>query len=91
MPLKVGNIREQSLVEIYRQAPLFQRLRDPSQLEGRCGLCEFAGVCGGSRSRAYALTGDPLAEEPFCAYEPRSFPFQAELQALMHNSEGVAI
>jgi radical SAM protein len=90
MPVKVGNIKEQSLVEIYRQAPLFQALRDPSQLEGRCGLCEFAGVCGGSRSRAYALTGDPLAEEPFCAYEPRSFPFQAELEALMRHSEVVA-
>jgi len=58
-------------------------LRDPSQLEGRCGLCEFAGVCGGSRSRAYAVTHDPLAEEPFCTYEPGSFPFQEELAAYL--------
>jgi hypothetical protein len=44
-------------------------------------MCEFVGVCGGSRSRAYALTGDPLAEEPFCTYEPGSFPFQEEVEA----------
>jgi len=80
MPVNVGNVREKSLVDIYRQAPLFNDLRDPGKLEGRCGLCEFVGVCGGSRSRAYAVTGDPLAEEPFCTYEPGSFPFQAELE-----------
>jgi MoaA/NifB/PqqE/SkfB family radical SAM enzyme len=73
------------LVDIYREAPLFNALRDPSQYEGRCGLCEFVGVCGGSRSRAYALTGDPLAEEPFCTYEPGSFPFREELQAHLQN------
>jgi radical SAM protein with 4Fe4S-binding SPASM domain len=79
MPVKVGNVREKSLVEIYREAPLFNQLRTPAGLEGRCGLCEFSGVCGGSRSRAYALTGNPMAEEPFCTYEPGSFPFQDEL------------
>ncbi len=89
MPVSVGNVREKSLVDIYRQAPLFRDLRDPSKFEGRCGLCEFVGVCGGSRSRAYALTGDPLAEEPFCTYEPQSFPFQAELAALLHGHPGV--
>ena len=79
MPVKAGNVREQSLVDIYRSAPLFQTLRDPDSLEGRCGLCEFNGICGGSRSRAYAVTGNPMAEEPFCTYEPGTFPFQAEL------------
>ncbi len=79
MPVAVGNVRKKSLVEIYRQAPLFKDLRDPGKFEGRCGLCEFVRVCGGSRSRAYAMTGDPLAEEPFCTYEPGTFPFQAEL------------
>lgn len=83
MPVSVGNVRQKSLVEIYREAPLFNALRDPTQLEGRCGLCEFVGVCGGSRSRAYALTGNPLAEEPFCTYEPGTFPFQEELRARM--------
>jgi len=81
MPVKAGNVREKSLVDIYREAPLFKTLRDPAQLEGRCGLCEFSGVCGGSRSRAYAVTGNPMAEEPFCTYEPGTFPFQEELSA----------
>ena len=85
MPIKVGNVREKSLVDIYREAPLFNALRDPSQYEGRCGLCEFVGVCGGSRSRAYALTGNPLAEEPFCTYEPGTFPFQEELEARLNG------
>jgi radical SAM protein with 4Fe4S-binding SPASM domain len=79
MPVKAGNVKERSLVDIYRNAPLFQTLRDTSQLEGRCGLCEFSGICGGSRSRAYAVTGNPMAEEPFCTYEPGTFPFQEEL------------
>jgi radical SAM protein len=79
LPLSAGNVRERSLVEIYRQAPLFRDLRDTGKYGGRCGLCEFVGVCGGSRSRAYAVTGDPLAEEPFCTYEPGTFPFQKEL------------
>lgn len=89
MPISAGNIRDKSLVEIYRDAPLFQELRNPDLLEGRCGLCEFVGVCGGSRSRAYALTGNPLAEEPFCTYEPGSFPFEAELAALLNSHAGV--
>ena len=79
MPVRAGNVKEKSLVDIYRDSPLFQTLRDPDQLEGRCGLCEFSGVCGGSRSRAYAVTGNPMAEEPFCTYEPGTFPFQEEL------------
>lgn len=91
MPISVGNVREKSLVELYREAPLFKSLRDPSQFEGRCGLCEFVGVCGGSRSRAYALTGDPLAEEPFCTYEPGSFPFQEELAARLGAPAEVAM
>lgn len=89
MPVSAGNVRDKSLVEIYRGAPLFQELRNPDLLEGRCGLCEFVGVCGGSRSRAYALTGNPLAEEPFCTYEPGSFPFEAELAALLNSHAGV--
>lgn len=89
MPISAGNIRDKSLVEIYREAPLFQNLRDSELLEGRCGLCEFVGVCGGSRSRAYALTGNPMAEEPFCTYEPGSFPFETELVALLNGHASV--
>ncbi|MGI9100985.1 MAG: SPASM domain-containing protein [Terriglobales bacterium] len=69
--LSGGNIRRQSLAETYCNSPLFRRLRDTSQLKGKCGACEFKDVCGGSRARAYALTGDPMAEEPCCAYQPK--------------------
>ncbi|MFQ5767563.1 MAG: TIGR04053 family radical SAM/SPASM domain-containing protein [Acidobacteriota bacterium] len=76
LPVSGGNIKERSLLEIYRDSPLFRDLRDKTKLKGRCGRCEFAPVCGGSRARAYAMTGDFLAEEPFCTYEPGRFPFQ---------------
>jgi radical SAM protein len=74
LPLSAGNVRRQSLAELYRNSPLFVSLRDTSQLQGKCGACEFRNVCGGSRARAYALTGDPLAEEPCCVYEPKLVP-----------------
>ncbi len=70
LPLPAGNVRQQSVVEVYRRAPLFQSLRDSQALTGRCGGCEFREVCGGSRARAYALTGDYLAEDPSCVYQP---------------------
>jgi radical SAM protein len=79
LPVSAGSVRQQSLVDIYRTSPLFCTLRDSSKYGGRCGQCEFVKVCGGSRSRAFAMTGNFLAEEPFCTYQPGSFPFQAEL------------
>jgi len=87
MPLSAGNIRQQSLVDIYRDAPLFRDLREPDTLQGRCGACEFKTICGGSRSRAYSMTGNPNAEEPFCTYEPGSFAYPSELQ---HHLEKVS-
>lgn len=73
LPLSAGNIRRQSLASIYRESPLFRGLRDTDKLEGKCGACEFKEICGGSRSRAYALTGNPYAEEPCCAYVPKGY------------------
>jgi radical SAM protein with 4Fe4S-binding SPASM domain len=70
LPLSVGNVRERPFSELYQQAPLFEAFRDPSRLGGDCGACEYRALCGGCRARAYAATGDPLAEEPDCAYEP---------------------
>ena len=61
LPIHAGNIRETPLAEIYRNAPIFKALRDTKRLEGKCGACEYKEICGGSRARAYALTGDPLA------------------------------
>lgn len=73
LPLGAGNIRQQTLASIYREAPLFLSLRDTSKLEGKCGACEFKEICGGSRSRAYALTGNPQGEEPCCSYIPKGY------------------
>jgi radical SAM protein len=70
LPIPVANVRERDLVTVYREDPLFRALRDPARLGGRCGRCEYRERCGGSRARAYAVTGDPLAEDPGCAYEP---------------------
>jgi radical SAM protein with 4Fe4S-binding SPASM domain len=71
LPLTAGNVRRDSAVEVYRRHPIFTALRDPDRLGGRCGRCEFRRVCGGSRARAYAATGDPLAEDPLCDYQPK--------------------
>jgi radical SAM protein len=70
LPLPAGNVRERPFAGIYRDSELFQRLRDPSLLKGKCGRCEFREVCGGSRARAYGVTGDYLEADPSCAYEP---------------------
>ena len=64
------NVRRASLGEVYRRAPLFRALRDSNKLEGKCGECLYRNLCGGSRSRAYALTGNYLASDPRCVYEP---------------------
>lgn len=72
LPISAGNVRKHSLGDLYRNSPLFKALRDTSKLEGKCGVCEFREVCGGSRARAYALTGNPFAEEPCCVYVPKA-------------------
>ncbi len=70
LPESVGSVRQASIVDIYRDAPLLRALRDPEALGGKCGVCEFREVCGGSRSRAFAATGDALAEDPSCVFRP---------------------
>jgi radical SAM protein with 4Fe4S-binding SPASM domain len=70
LPLPAGNVREQSFVEIYRHSELFRELRDYRRLKGKCGLCDFRDVCGGSRARAFAVTGDYMESDPYCAYMP---------------------
>jgi len=72
LPLVAGNVRDRPLAEIYAESGLFRSLRDPQQLRGRCGRCEYREACGGSRARAFAAEGDPLAEDPGCPYEPGS-------------------
>jgi radical SAM protein len=71
LPLAAGNIRRDRLVDVYRNSGIFKSLHDPTQFGGRCGYCEYHALCGGSRARAYEVTGDALAEDPFCQYEPK--------------------
>jgi radical SAM protein len=81
LPIHAGNVRERPLAEIYRNAPIFKSLRDTSKLEGKCGACEYKEICGGSRARAYAVTGDPLAAEPCCIYQPKHWDAELESTA----------
>lgn len=71
LPVSAGNVRRRSLADLYSESPLFVSLRDTANLKGKCGVCEFREICGGSRARAYALTGDMFAEEPCCVWQPR--------------------
>ncbi len=70
LPLAAGNVRHDELVDVYRDSPIFRELRDPDRLKGKCGRCEFRSLCGGSRARAFGVTGDFLASEPLCTYQP---------------------
>lgn len=73
LPQSAGNVTETSVVELYRESRLFEQLRDSDTLEGKCGACPYRGVCGGSRSRAFAATGDPLGSDPLCAFVPDGY------------------
>jgi len=70
LPISAANVREQDVVEVYRNHPLFTDLRDLTKLKGKCGLCEYRDVCGGQRGRAYGVTGDYLESDPACVYQP---------------------
>jgi len=80
LPLSAGNVRQQPLQEIWEGAKIFNELRDPELLQGKCGRCQFKRVCGGCRARAYALSGNYLDEEPFCVYEPPPLSQAARLK-----------
>ncbi|WP_339252414.1 TIGR04053 family radical SAM/SPASM domain-containing protein [Sporosarcina sp. FSL W8-0480] len=72
LPVVCGNVREQSLTDIYQNSPIMKELRDKSLLKGKCGVCEFNSICGGSRARAFAMTGDYLESDPSCSYIPKA-------------------
>ena len=71
LPVSAGNVRKTSLREIWGNAEPFKLLRDPSQLKGKCGPCEYNRICGGCRARAFGAMGDFLEAEPYCTYQPR--------------------
>jgi radical SAM protein len=70
LPIDCGNVRDQDVVEVYRNHPVFRNLRSYQKLKGKCGICDFREVCGGQRGRAYGVTGDYMESDPACAYEP---------------------
>jgi radical SAM protein with 4Fe4S-binding SPASM domain len=71
LDLDCGQLKEKNFAYIWNNSHIFRNLRDLQQLKGKCGRCEYIRVCGGCRARAYEITGDYLAEEPFCVYEPK--------------------
>jgi radical SAM protein len=73
LPIEGGDLHSDTLAHIYQESPIFVKLRDSNQLHGKCGACEYRNICGGSRARAYAVTGDIMAEEPCCIYQPRGY------------------
>jgi radical SAM protein with 4Fe4S-binding SPASM domain len=72
LPVSAGSTRERRFKEIWNESIVFQQLRNPDALEGKCGECKYQALCGGCRARAYAATGSFLAEEPFCTYRPEN-------------------
>jgi len=77
LPINCGRFPEHNLVQVYRESSIFRELRNPDLLQGKCGACNFRKICGGSRARAYAITGNMFAQDPCCAYLP----------PLLHKSE----
>jgi AdoMet-dependent heme synthase len=71
LPICCGRFPKDSVIDVYQNHPVFRALREPDGFQGRCGICEFRQVCGGSRARAFALTGDFLESDPDCNYQPR--------------------
>jgi len=70
LPVEAGDVTKQTVQTIWDESPVFQNLREQELLEGKCGICEYQNVCSGCRARAYYETGNYMAEEPYCIYEP---------------------
>lgn len=87
LPLSAGNVRTDDLVDVYRNHELFRALRDRDRLKGKCGACEYRSVCGGSRARAYAMTGDPLEADPLCAYVPPAWARRMDAMNTVNAAE----
>jgi radical SAM protein with 4Fe4S-binding SPASM domain len=79
LPTIAGDLRKEKFADIWNNADVFQTLRDDDGLKGKCGCCEFRHVCMGCRARAYAATGDFMASEPFCVYEPKNFKAEVKV------------
>jgi len=82
LPVKAGDVRQDDLVLLYRESPVFRSLRSSDELGGKCGVCPFRKVCGGCRARAFAITGDYLAADPTCPFLPAGLDSQSEVAAV---------
>jgi AdoMet-dependent heme synthase len=80
LPVVCGNVRTDDVLSVYRNHPVFQQLRDSGQLQGKCGVCEYRNLCGGSRARAYALTSDYLQSDELCAYVPPGYVAASDVE-----------
>ncbi|MCP3979684.1 MAG: radical SAM protein [bacterium] len=78
LPVFGGNLKHSTLTELWNTSEPFVRIRERNDLDGRCGACEFNGLCGGCRARAYGVTGDYLAEDPLCSHVPGTYPDAAQ-------------
>ena len=81
LPVAAGNVRHDGLADVYRHSELFRGLHNPDLFHGRCGECEYRKICGGSRARAFAYTGNPLESDPLCPYQPEA----AHASAVKHH------
>jgi heme b synthase len=72
LPVEAGNVRQKHFGDIWQDSPLFEQLRNPDSLEGKCGVCQFKSLCSGCRARAFGVSDNYMAEEPFCAYQPET-------------------
>ncbi len=82
LPVSAGSARRERFADIWEHSPVFERLRTADAYEGKCGICRFEAICGGCRARAYAATGNFMAEEPYCTYQPG--PDTGERPVLFH-------
>jgi len=76
LPIVAGNVRSSDIAEIYRESEVFKQIRETGGFKGRCGRCEFREICGGSRARAFAASGDYLDEDAACNYQPGAYGSQ---------------
>ncbi len=91
LPLSVGNARVDSIADIYRGAPIFRSLHNSTQFQGKCGHCGYRAICGGSRARAFAFSGDPLESDPLCRYQPSQIGSSASNLAQPESSSAETI
>lgn len=78
LPLSAGNVRSDDVLDVYRNSPVFKELRNPDLLKGKCGACRYKAICGGSRARAFAETGDYLMSDTLCPYDERAVALRNE-------------